>query len=316
MLLHLVPDNTNIKFMSVRFYAFMLSLIMVLGSLVLIPVRGLNFGIDFQGGILIEIETPQPVDIGGIRTTLSGLDLGDVQVQEFGASNIALIRVEGASGEGDAVERAQQAASDTVQSALRESLGDFEVRRVEVVGPKVSGELFQAGLTALGVALFFMLVYIWFRFEWQFSVGAVVALIHDVIITIGMFSLLQMEFNLSTIAALLTIVGYSMNDTVVVYDRIREKLRKFKKMPLLELMDLALNKTLSRTLLTSGTTLMALFCIFFFGGEVLRGFSFAMIWGIGIGTYSSIFVASALLIYTGVRRENDDTPAMAQPSQP
>ena len=301
--LRLIPDDTNIKFMKWRFVAFAFSGLAILLTAILIPTRGLNLGVDFEGGFLIEIGTEGPIDLGLVRTSLGDLGLGSFEVQSFGAENVAVIRAEGVDGEGLSAEQAQQETAQSVRQALVAALGDVEIRRTETVGPKVSGELFRAGLTALTVALALMLIYIWVRFEGQFGVGAELALAHDVIPTIGMVAITQLEFNLSTIAALLTIVGYSMNDTVVVYDRVREKLRKYKKMPLPELLDFALNKTLSRTILTSGTTLLALFAIFFFGGEVLRGFSFAMIWGIVIGTFSSIFVASALLLYTGLRRD-------------
>jgi len=232
------------------------------------------------------------------------LNLGDVQVQTFGEPTDLLIKVE-QQDETDELtnEQAQQAASALVLAALQEIAPDFELRRTEVVGGQVSGELVRAGTFAVIGALFFMLIYIWFRFEWQFAVGAVAALAHDVILTIGMFALVQIEFNLSIIAAILTIVGYSMNDTVVVYDRIRENMRRYKKLALPELLNGAINQTLSRTTMTSVTTLIALFSLFFLGGEVLRGFSFAMIWGVFIGTYSSIFIAAPILIITGVRRD-------------
>lgn len=313
MLLKFMPSNTKIRFMSVRWPAVILSAIMIIGSIALVSVRGLNFGIDFEGGVVIEVETETPADVGRVRAALTPLELGDFQVQEIRdalldagePTRVVMIRTEGATGEGDEVEQAVQATTNAILTALRAEFGTLEVRRSEAVGPKVSGELLQDGVTALVVALGLMLIYIWFRFEWQFSLGAVLALVHDVILTIGMFAVTQFEFNLSTIAALLTIIGYSMNDTVVVYDRVREELRRYKKLSIEKVVDLALNRTLSRTLLTSGTTLLALLSIFFLGGDVLRGFSFAMIWGVVIGTYSSVFVASALLMYTGVRRDMD-----------
>ncbi|MEM6627432.1 MAG: protein translocase subunit SecF [Pseudomonadota bacterium] len=313
MLLKFMPSNTKIRFMSVRWPAVILSAIMIIGSIALVSVRGLNFGIDFEGGVVIEVETETPADVGRVRAALTPLELGDFQVQEIRdalldagePTRVVMIRTEGATGEGDEVEQAVQATTNAILTALRAEFGTLEVRRSEAVGPKVSGELLQDGVTALVVALGLMLIYIWFRFEWQFSLGAVLALVHDVILTIGMFAVTQFEFNLSTIAALLTIIGYSMNDTVVVYDRVREELRRYKKLSIEKVVDLALNRTLSRTLLTSGTTLLALLSIFILGGDVLRGFSFAMIWGVVIGTYSSVFVASALLMYTGVRRDMD-----------
>jgi len=294
--LKLVPDDTHIQFLSMRFIALGLSSVAVLGSIVMVIVLGLNFGIDFRGGTMIEIGTEEPADIADLRNRLGDLGLGDVQIQEFGSPTEVLIRIETQPGG----EEAQRAAIETVRGELGESV---EYRRVEVVGPTVSGELIEAGVLAIVLAVGMMLVYIWFRFEWQFSVGAVVALVHDVVITLGVFAILQLEFNLSIIAALLTIVGYSMNDTVVVYDRVREKLRKYKRMPLDELLDFAVNKTLSRTVMTSVTTLLALLSLYIFGGEVIRGFTFAMIWGIIIGTYSSIFVAAPLLLWLGVKRD-------------
>lgn len=294
--LQLIPDNTNIPFIGFRKVALGLSALVVVASIILVAVQGLNFGIDFRGGTLIEIGTEEPADLGDLRSRLGGLGLGDVQIQTFGAPNDVLIRVETQPG--------GSAAQQVVVDKVRAELGDtVEYRRVEVVGPTVSGELIEAGVLAIVLAVGMMLVYIWFRFEWQFSVGAVVALVHDVLITLGLFAILQLEFNLSIIAALLTIVGYSMNDTVVVYDRVRENLRKYKRMPLEELLDLSVNNTLSRTVMTSVTTLLALLSLYVFGGEVIRGFTFAMIWGIVIGTYSSIFIAAPLLLILGVKRD-------------
>jgi len=294
--LKLIPDDTHIPFIRYRTIAFGCSIFAVLASIALVAVLGLNFGIDFRGGTLIEIGTEEPADLGDLRGRLGDLDLGDVQVQTFGAPDDVLIRVETQPGGPEA----QQAVVDKVRAELGDGV---EYRRVEVVGPTVSGELIEAGVLAIVLAVGMMLVYIWFRFEWQFSVGAVIALVHDVLITLGLFAILQLEFNLSIIAALLTIVGYSMNDTVVVYDRVREKLRKYKRMPLTDLLDLAVNKTLSRTIMTSVTTLLALLSLYTFGGEVIRGFTFAMIWGVIIGTYSSIFVAAPLLVILGVKRD-------------
>jgi len=257
--------------------------------------KGLNFGIDFRGGILIEVRTEGPADISKLRSSLSGLGLGEIQLQEFGQPSDVLIRIERQPGG----EKAQLVAVEKAKGALGDQV---DYRRTEFVGPKVGGELIEAGITAVLLALGAMLVYIWFRFEWQFGVGAVVALLHDVVLTIGIFALLGLEFNLSTVAAILTIAGYSINDTVVVYDRVRENLRKYKQMPLGELLNLSINGTLSRTLLTSFTTLLALLALYFFGGEVLAGFSFAMIWGVVVGTYSSIFIAVPLLVYMNLRR--------------
>jgi len=303
-LVTLIPAGTKIDFMRFRKLAATMSLALCLGSIGLFLFKGLNYGIDFEGGILIEIRASQPVDMADLRRTVNGLGLGQVELQEFGRNTDVLIRIERQSG--DAQE--QNAAVEKVKSALGSSVS---FRRTEFVGPKVSSELVEAGVEAVLLALGAMLIYIWFRFEWQFGVGAVVALAHDVIMTIGIFSLLGLEFNLSTVAAILTIAGYSINDTVVVYDRVRENLRKYKAMGLGELINLSLNETLSRTLLTSFTTLIALLVLFFFGGEVIKGFSFAMIWGVVVGTYSSIFIATPLLIYMNLRRSvfNDEDEA-------
>lgn len=291
-----VPSETKIPFLGFRKIAMFGSIIAVIASIGLFFAVGLNYGIDFRGGTLIEIKTQGPAKIGNLRDTLNGLGFGSVEIQEFGAPDVVLIRVEQQPGG----EEAQQAVIATVKEALP---AEVDYRRVEVVGPKVSGELVQESFIAVFAAMIAVLIYIWFRFEWQFGVGAVAALLHDVLITIGMFSILQLEFNLSIIAAILTIVGYSLNDTVVVYDRVRENLRKFKKMPLEDLLNLSVNDTLSRTILTSVTTLIALLSLYIFGGEVIRGFTFAMIWGILIGTYSSVFVAAPLLLQLGVKRD-------------
>ncbi len=296
----LIPDQTSFPFLRYRTLAFVLSGALVLLSLVLLPTKGLNFGIDFQGGTMIEVRMPGDVaDLAGMRSTLDALGLGEVALQEFGAPNDVLIRIERQEGD----EASQQAAVDLVKSALAEAYGeDISYRRVEFVGPKVSGELLWAGTQAVLYSLVAVLVYIWFRFEWQFGVGAVVALIHDVALTLGIFSLLGLEFNLATVAAILTIVGYSLNDTVVVYDRVRENLRRYKTLPMLALLDRSLNETLARTLMTSLTTLIALVALFVFGGPVIRDFTFAMIWGVVVGTYSSIFIATPLLLQLHIRR--------------
>lgn len=299
MRLKLIPDDTTFDFMGLRKIAVGFSLILILASLAVTATVGLNFGIDFRGGVMIEARTEGPADIGAIRTAAGSLGLGDVAVQEFGAPNDVLIRIEAQDGEGDA----QMQVVGEVEKALTEAIGGIEFRRVEVVGPKVSGELVQQGVLAVGLAVVCMLIYIWLRFEWQFALGAVIALVHDVILTIGVFSVTSLEFNLSIIAALLTIVGYSLNDTVIVFDRIRENLRKFKQMSLHDVLNLSINETLSRTLMTSGTTLVALIALWALGGEVIRGFTLAMIWGIVVGTYSSIFIASVLVLKTGVKRD-------------
>ena len=296
--LKLIAADTKVKFVRYRVMAFVLSVLLIIGSIGAFTSNGLNFGIDFKGGTLIEISSEAEIDIAQLREQLTGLNIGEVQIQQFGTPSDALIRV---SEDEEAV--SAQGGLSAVESIRNELQGRFEIRRVEIVGPQVSGELIQTGILAVLAAIISMLIYIWFRFEWQFSVGAVLALVHDVVLTIGIFSLLQLDFNLSILAAILTIVGYSMNDTVAVYDRVRENLRKFKKMPLDELLDVAINETLSRTVMTSVTTLIALIALYTLGGEVIRGFTFAMIWGVLVGTYSSIFIASPLLLHLGVKRD-------------
>ena len=306
MHLRLVPEKTDIKFMAMRKIAFVLSLALIIGSIGLYVSKGLNYGIDFEGGILMEVGSSQPVDIARMRSATSNLGLGEVALQEFGRNTEVLIRVERQPGDSSA----QQKAVDAVKAALADKIdGDISYRRVEFVGPKVSAELIEAGTMAMLLAVAAMLIYIWFRFEWQFSIGAVLALVHDVVLTIGVFSILGLEFNLSIIAAILTIIGYSMNDTVVIYDRVRENLRKFRTMPLGDLLDRSVNETLARTAMTSATTLLALITLYLFGGEVIRGFTFAMMWGVVVGTYSSVFVAGPLLLYFGVRRNDGDDAA-------
>ena len=296
--LKLVPSTPDFKFVRNNRRAFVVSSVLIIGSLVAFLMQGLNFGIDFKGGILVEISSSEPVDIGNLRGRMQTLELGEVQIQQFGTPTDVLIRV--AEADGAVSTERDLSAVDAIRQDLE---GEFEIRRVEIVGPQVSRELIQTGLLAVVAAISSMLIYIWFRFEWQFSVGAVMALVHDVILTIGVFSLLQLDFNLSILAAILTIVGYSMNDTVVVYDRVRENLRKYKKMDISELLDIAINQTLSRTVMTSVTTLLALIALYTLGGEVIRGFTFAMIWGVLVGTYSSIFIAAPLLIQLGVKRD-------------
>jgi preprotein translocase subunit SecF len=296
--LKLVPAETKIDFIRLHIASFIVSISLVIASLGLFFTQGLNFGVDFKGGTLIEIGTNGPADIAELRNVIGNLDLGEVQIQEFGSPEDVLIRVGEKANVTDNAENLS--AVDQIRNALPQ---DVTFRRVEVVGPQISGELVRAGFLAVTVAIGLMLFYIWLRFEWQFSVGAVLALIHDIILTIGVFCLIQLEFNLSIIAAILTIVGYSMNDTVVVYDRVRENLRRFKKMPLSDLANLSINSTLSRTVMTSVTTLLALFSLYILGGEVIRGFTLAMIWGVFVGTYSSIFIASPVLMYLGVKRD-------------
>ena len=300
-------SKSSIDFLKGKYVAFITSIILILLSIGLFFLNGLNFGIDFKGGTLIEIETPNKIEISEVRSSLNSLSLGDIQVQEFGSDKNLLIRIEQQQG-GDQI---QQNVLEIVKQKLMNDISEtINFRRTEVVGPKVSGELIQSGTIAILVAVFAMLIYIWLRFEWQFSLGAVIALLHDVILTIGVFCLTQLEFNLPIIAAILTIVGYSMNDTVVVYDRVRENLRKFRSKEITSLLNLSINETLSRTIVTSVTTLLALVSLYIFGGEVIKGFTFAMIWGVLVGTYSSIFVAAPLLTYLDVKREWNTTTAV------
>ncbi|MEM1278274.1 MAG: protein translocase subunit SecD, partial [Pseudomonadota bacterium] len=287
--LKLVPEITKINFMSFRRLPMIGSAILVVASLASAGVMGLNFGIDFRGGTMIEIQTPEAADLSQIREVVTGLDLGEVQVQGFGSERDVLVRIEEQQGDGDD----RMAVATELGQVLQAEIAGTEIRRVEVVGPKVSGELLQAGILAVGLAVMAVLFYIWLRFEWQFGLGAVIALVHDVALTIGVFALTGIEFNLAIIAAILTIVGYSLNDTVVVFDRVRENLRKYKKMTLMELLNLSVNETLSRTVMTSVTTLIALGAMFFLGPPVIQGFTFAMIWGVVVGTYSSVFIAAA-----------------------
>jgi len=307
----LIPSDTSIPFMRFRKVGYAISAVLVLASLVLLPTKGLNLGIDFRGGTLIEVRMPgAAADLGAMRATLGGLGLGEVALQEFGAPDDVLIRIERQSGD----DQAQQAAVGVVREALNAQFGeDIDYRRVEFVGPKVSEELFQAGALAVLFALIALLAYIWFRFEWQFSVGAIAALLHDALLTLGLFSLLGLEFNLSTVAAVMTIVGYSLNDTVVIYDRVRENLRRFKTMPLEALLDKSINDTLARTIMTSVTTLIALVALFIFGGPVIQGFTIALIWGVIVGTYSTIFIAAPILIHLNLRAEAVAPPEVATP---
>ncbi len=301
------PHKKVFPIMAVRRSFVLASIVMFVASVAILSVRGLDFGIDFKGGSLFEIQAKQAdgslgtVDIASLREKLGGLGLGDVQIQELDQPSDALIRIEQQRAkDGESSEQAQQAAAQKVQQALGENI---EIRRTEVVGPAVSGELKWAGITAVTFAIVGILLYIWFRFEWQFAIASIIALVHDITITLGVFSLLSIDFGLSEVAALLTLAGYSINDTVVVFDRIRENLRRYKKMALDQLMNLSINETMSRTVVTSGTTLMAVLSIYIFGTEVIKGFAFAMLFGILIGTWSSIFVASPFLLWIGVKRD-------------
>jgi len=297
----------NINFMGLRKVGFALSLVLTVGSLALFFTRGLNYGIDFSGGTIIEARnTSGPADLATMRSELDSLGLGDVSLQNFGSADDVLIRLQRQPG-GD---KEQEAAVEKVKDKLGSTV---EYRRTEVVGPTVGAELIKAGTEATIFALFAIAVYVWFRFEWPFGVGAMLSTLHDTITTIGLFSLLQIEFNLTTLAAILTIAGYSINDTVVIYDRVRETMRRYKSMEFAELINKSLNETLSRTILTVSTTTLAVLSLLIFGGEVLRGFSIAMLWGIVVGTYSSLFIAAPLLYYIRPKRAPAKTGDAAEP---
>ncbi len=305
MRLKLVPDNTNFDFFGYAKITFGASVVAMILSLIAWGVMGLNFGIDFRGGTTLRTESSEAIDVGAYRDALGPLELGDVTISEvfdpgFGADrHVAMIRVQAQEGQ----EAATTETIQTIEAALQGVSPDIKFTSVESVGPKVSGELIQTAFLAVGGALAAILIYIWLRFEWQFSVGAVVALFHDVVLTIGLFSILQIRFDLPVVAAILTIIGYSINDTVVIFDRLRENLRKYKKRPLREVMNLSVNETLSRTLMTSGTTLLALIALLILGGDVIRAFVFAITWGVIVGTYSSIYVAKNVVLYLGVKRD-------------
>ncbi|MBM3559037.1 MAG: protein translocase subunit SecF [Alphaproteobacteria bacterium] len=291
-----IPHNTRIDFVGRRLYAYVFSAVLTLASVLLFVFNGLNFGIDFRGGILIEVKTTAAADVATLRSTLGNIDLGEIQIQEFGSPDIVLIRIQRQGGD----EAAQLAAISRVKESLRPIAAEY--RRTEFVGPKFGSELIEAATLAVGLSLLAIMAYVWFRFEWQFGVAAVIALTHDVVTIIGLFALTEQEFNLSTVAAVLTVAGYSINDTVVVFDRVRENLRRYKRMPMAELLNGAINQTLPRTLMTSFTTLLPLLALVALGGPIIRDFSIAIIWGILIGTYSSVLVASPiLLIFTPPR---------------
>jgi len=297
--LNLVPIKPNINFLIRRKYFFVFSVILLLSSAFFYLFNGLNLGIDFKGGIMLEVRVSSSTNISQMRQGLSNLNLGEIKIQQFGADTDFLIRIQKQEGG----EKAQQSAIDLVKGTLP---NDIKYRRTEFVGPKVSKELYRDGILAVIFAIIGILAYIWFRFEWQFGLGAIIALTHDVITTIGVYALTGLEFNLSTVAAILTIAGYSINDTVVVYDRVRENLRKYKTLELVNLLNNSVNETLSRTIMTSVTTLLALGALYVLGGEVIRGFSIGMIWGVLIGTYSSICIAVPLLLFLDVKRGSSD----------
>ncbi len=306
-LIRKLPIAPNLKVIPRRKIFFAVAILVVAASLIGLAVKGLNFGVDFRGGILMEVRTEGPADLADLRDRVGGLGLGEVTLQEFGQPTDVLINIERQQGD----EAEQIAAIERVKAAIDDQVADY--RRVEFVGPKVGEELKEAGILATVLALLAIAAYVWFRFEWQFALGALLALLHDVIGTIGFFALTGLEFNLASVAAVLTVAGYSINDTVVIADRVRENLRRFKKAPLTEVLNNSINETLSRTIITGLTTLIALTALSLFGGEVIRGFSLALVWGVIIGTYSSIGIAVPLLLYTGVRRSSIEETAEAKP---
>jgi preprotein translocase subunit SecF len=314
--LKLVPDNTKIDFFRWQFLTFGISTVIAILSVVCLLVMGVNYGIDFKGGTTIRTESTQTVDVGAYRQALQPLNLGDVAISEvfdpsFGPEqNVAQVRISAQEG----TEAVTEETIAQVEAALKAVDPAITFPSVESVGPKVSGELIQTAVYAVLASLIAISIYIWLRFEWQFAIGAIVSLLHDVIITMGIFSLFQIKFDLTTIAALLTIVGYSINDTVVVFDRLRENLMKYKTTPLRDLMNLSVNETLSRTVMTSGTTLIALIALLVLGGDVIRGFVFAITFGILIGTYSSIYVAKNVVLWLGVKRDWDKKDPKKDPS--
>jgi preprotein translocase SecF subunit len=303
----LIRDNTRIPFFRYRWIAFGWSLFVLVATIALVATSGLNLGIDFRGGVLLEVRTSGPADLARMRATLGALDLGEVALQTAGSDDQVMIRAK--APEGDEV--AQREAVERIKGALDQELGSgLTYQRAEFVGPRVSRELLINSAWAVLISLLGVLVYLWFRFEWQYGIGAVAALIHDVSAAIGIYAVSGLEFNLTSIAALLTIVGYSLNDTVVIYDRVRENLRRYKAMPIEELLDRSINETLPRTLMTSLTTLLALIALYLFGGEVISGFTIIMIWGVIIGTYSTFYVATPILYYLNLR------PAAADKTSP
>ncbi len=299
--LRLIPDGTNFDFIRLRFVGFAISILLVVGSLGLLAVKGLNFGVDFAGGAVIEVRLEPAPDIASLRSKLENLDLGAISIQQFGTPNDIMIRMPQQAGGDDA----QKAAQAKINAAINEFVGPSgkaEFRRVEFVGPQVGEELKKAGIIAVLLATFGIMAYIWFRFEWQFGVTTVLTLLHDAIIMLGFFSLTGEEFNLATVAAILTITGYSVNDTVVIFDYIRDTLRKYRKMEMGEVLNTAMNRTLARTIMTSMTTTLAMAALWMFGGDVVRGFTNALLLGIALGTYSSIFISSNALYYLNLRK--------------
>ena len=311
----LVPDNTKIPFFRYRWIAFVWSLVVLVATIFLVATNGLNFGIDFKGGILLEVRTQGPADLAQMRSHLGQLGIGDVTLQTAGSDDQVLIRAEAP----EADEAAQRAAVEQIKTALADVVGTgVSYQRAEFVGPRVSQELLTNSVWAVLISLLGVLLYLWFRFEWQYGIGAIASLIHDVSATIGIYAVSGIEFNLTSVAAVLTIVGYSLNDTVVIYDRVRENLRRYKTMPLPQLLDRSINETLARTLMTSLTTLVALLPLWLFGGDVIQGFTIIMIWGVIIGTYSTIYIATPVLYYLNLRpaaADKSTPPAVQQPAR-
>lgn len=306
--LRLVPDNTKIPFFRYRWIAIGWSLFVLVATIIMVATSGLNLGIDFRGGVLLEVRTQGPADLGLMRSTLGELDLGDVSLQTAGSDEQVMIRAKAPEGD----EAAQRQTVERIKTALDQAISGLSYQRAEFVGPRVSQELLVNSIWAVLISLLGVLAYLWFRFEWQYGIGAIAALIHDVSATIGIYAISGIEFNLTSVAAVLTIVGSSLNDTVVIYDRVRENLRRYKTMPLEQLLDRSINETLARTLATALTTLLALVALYLFGGEVIRGFTIIMIWGVIIGTYSTIYVATPLLYYLNLRPVADKQQTTAQ----
>lgn len=301
----LVPDHTNIDFIGNRYFAFFVTFVMIAGAIVLLATKGLNYGIDFTGGTLIEIETKSTPQIAKLREDLNKLDLGDISIQEFGNANTLLVRL---PGQGDNPE-IQKAAIEKVKAEIEKDYAGVDYRRVEFVGPQVGKELKQKGILAVVFSLIGIMAYVWFRFEWQFGLAAVMSLVHDVMAVLGFMAFTGKTFDLSTLAAVLMVAGFSINDTVVIFDRIREIMRKYRKRPLAEVCNIAINETLSRTVMTSLLTILALLSLWFFGGEVIQGFVDALLFGFIVGTYSSIYVAAALLLYLNLRPKPEEQTA-------
>lgn len=302
---HIIPTDTRFDFIGQRYVAFFVTALMIVGSIFLVATKGLNYGIDFTGGTLIEVAVKQTPDIAALREGLNNLELGEISLQEFGNPNTMLIRVPG-QGEDPAV---QKAAIEKVRAEIDSTHADADYRRVEFVGPQVGEELKKKGFYAVVFALLGIMAYVWVRFEWQFGLAALLSIAHDVIAVLGFMALTGMTFDLSTLAAVLMVAGFSINDTVVIFDRIREIMRKYRKMPLAEVCNVAINQTLSRTFMTSMLTLLALIALWIFGGEVIQGFTDALLFGFIVGTYSSVYVAASLLLYMGLRAKPEESRA-------